>query len=387
MLLARLGVCALRSPRPLGAAEFRSHVPPSDSTSRSPQPPASPPRLSRRALNRLDAHLSGPRAARQVRQAVRGNKRIVVGPWLSEVGFEVLYWLPFLAWVADRHGIEPGRLTAISRGGAGIWYGGLAGTYLDAFERWEPGDLKDAQHARARSRRQSQKQLELMPDEHRLVDALLTAHEIDPRGTTLLHPSALYLAFRGFWEGWRTIGDVTGRTLNRPLPLPDADPGLGLPDDYVAVKIYFSDCFPNTPANRSASAELLRRLSENGNVVLLTTGLDLDDHTEMSGVDQERVFDISGAMLPTTNLAVQTRAIAGARAFIGTYGGFSYLAPFLGVPAVSIYTEHNFIESHLDVMRHAVPALRAARPRADFAVHALHEDIDLPTLAAAGAAS
>lgn len=336
-------------------------------------------------LDRLDAYLSGPRAARQVRQAVRGNKRIVVGPWLSEVGFEVLYWLPFLAWVADRHGIDPGRLTAISRGGAGVWYDGLAATYADVFERWQPGDLKSAQQQRARSSRRSQKQLELMPDERRLVDELLRAREIDPQATTLLHPSALYLAFRGFWEGWRSMGDVTDRTVNRPLPIPEPDPGLGLPDDYVAVKIYFSDCFPDTPANRSASAELLRRLSENGNVVLLATGLDLDDHTEMSGVDQERVFDISDAMLPTTNLAVQTRAIAGARAFIGTYGGFSYLAPFLGVPAVSIYTERNFIESHLDVMNHAVTTLRSARPRADFAVHALHQDIDLPALAAVGA--
>ena len=31
------------------------------------------------------------------------------------------------------------------------------------------------------------------------------------------------------------------------------------------------------------------------------------------------------------NLAVQTALVAGASAFVGTYGGFSYLAPFLGV--------------------------------------------------------
>lgn len=311
----------------------------------------------------------------------------MVGPWLSEVGFEVLYWLPFLAWVAERHGIEPDRVIALSRGGAGVWYDGLAGTYIDVFERWDTADLKHAQHARAQSPRQSQKQLAVTPDERALVDSLLAAHDIDPSGTTWLHASAIYLAFRGFWEGWRSMSDVINRTLNRPLPIPAPDPALGLPDDYVAVKVYFSDCFPDTPANRDAAADLLRQLGENSNVVLLATGLDLDDHTELASVDAARVYDLSAAMLPETNLAVQTQVIGGARAFVGTYGGFSYLAPFLGVPAVSIYTERNFIESHLDVMRHALTSLRSSRPGAGFAVHALNEDFDVATLTAVGDAA
>jgi hypothetical protein len=43
-------------------------------------------------------------------------------------------------------------------------------------------------------------------------------------------------------------------------------------------------------------------------------------------------------MTPETNLEVQTRIIGGATAFVGTYGGFSYLAPFLGVDTVSFYS-------------------------------------------------
>ena len=36
-------------------------------------------------------------------------------------------------------------------------------------------------------------------------------------------------------------------------------------------------------------------------------------------------------MTPENNLAVQTEVIRGAEAFVGTYGGFSYLAPLCGV--------------------------------------------------------
>ena len=34
-------------------------------------------------------------------RAARGSAPIVVGPWLSEVGYEVLYWIPFLRWFVD----------------------------------------------------------------------------------------------------------------------------------------------------------------------------------------------------------------------------------------------------------------------------------------------
>jgi len=46
------------------------------------------------------------------------------------------------------------------------------------------------------------------------------------------------------------------------------------------------------------------------------------------------------------NLELQTQLIAGARGFIGTYGGFSYLAPFYGVSSLSFFSRRNGFESH-----------------------------------------
>ncbi len=49
------------------------------------------------------------------------------------------------------------------------------------------------------------------------------------------------------------------------------------------------------------------------------------------------------------NLAAQSAVVAGARGFIGTYGGFSYLAPLYGVDSLSFFSERNkLVPFHLE---------------------------------------
>jgi hypothetical protein len=50
---------------------------------------------------------------------------------------------------------------------------------------------------------------------------------------------------------------------------------------------------------------------------------------------------VDDLMTPERNLDIQTAVIARARAFVGTYGGYSYLAPLCGVPAVAFYSERD----------------------------------------------
>jgi hypothetical protein len=54
-------------------------------------------------------------------------------------------------------------------------------------------------------------------------------------------------------------------------------------------------------------------------------------------------------MTPERNLAVQTAVLARARAFVGTYGGYSYLAPLCGVPSLAFFSERTFKAHHLHV--------------------------------------
>src|SRR3954465_3740313 len=44
----------------------------------------------------------------------KGTGDVIVGPWTGEVGFELLYWIPFLNWLVEQ-GLDPARLVVISR--------------------------------------------------------------------------------------------------------------------------------------------------------------------------------------------------------------------------------------------------------------------------------
>ena len=75
---------------------------------------------------------------RELALLARGRQPIVAGPWLSEVGFEVLYWIPFLRWFEDRYRVDRERVIAVSRGGSAEWYGDVADRYVEIFDHIDP---------------------------------------------------------------------------------------------------------------------------------------------------------------------------------------------------------------------------------------------------------
>jgi hypothetical protein len=301
------------------------------------------------------------RTERATRRLVRRGGRFVVGPWLSEVGFELLYWLPFLRWVIASYGLEPEQLVAVTRGGAGEWYRGLCDSTVDVFSLYEPDELK-AWHTRRVEDTRSQKQTSVAEFDRQVLERVRERLDDD---VAVLHPQAMYKLFRPFWAHRRPISFVDRRTVFARLPEPRVGDAARealsrLPREYVAVKAYFSSCFPETSANRDWLRRALERLAAKTAVVLLATGLDLDDHLEYDERSNQGVLTLTDHMSPADNLAVQTRAITGARALFATYGGFSYLGPFLNVTSYSFYSTPNFNPSHHNVMALAMRQLQAA---------------------------
>ena len=72
--------------------------------------------------------------------------------------------------------------------------------------------------------------------------------------------------------------------------------------------------------------------------MLLNTPFRVDDHADYAAHGSPRVHTVDDLMTPARNLDVQTAVIAGAKAFVGTYGGYSYLAPLCGVPSLAFYS-------------------------------------------------
>jgi hypothetical protein len=95
---------------------------------------------------------------------------------------------------------------------------------------------------------------------------------------------------------------------------------------------------------------VIRSLSNELPVVLLNTGLNIDDHADLQVSGGMGVYRVDHLMTLEANLDVQTRIISRARAFVGTYGGLSYLGPFYGVPSFGFYSnESELVPAHLDI--------------------------------------
>jgi hypothetical protein len=295
----------------------------------------------------------------EIEAAGRGDGPIVIGPWISEVGFEVLYWIPMLHRIAARAGWDPDRVTVITRGGAHCWYRDLAAHGIEIFDLLEPDELRDHNERRV---------VETGGQKHMGVTSLdrelaRRAASRLPENAQLVHPSLMYNVLRYYWS-WRIPPkQVLAQVDYRPLPDPGRpDIAERLPDEYVAVKAYHSSCFPPTSENQRYVGELVRGLAARTNVVLLSTGLRVDDHAEVPVARAEgQVIDAQQLMTPRDNLAVQTQVIKGASCLLSSYGGFSYLGPFLGVPSICFWSDANFNATHLELMRQAVDLLRAPR--------------------------
>ena len=299
-----------------------------------------------------------------MRQLARGDAPILVGPWTGEVGFELLYWAPFVRRAIERFGIDPARVTVLSRGGTASWYGVDGVRYLDVLDLCTPDEF------RLRTRKERKQRTV------RVFDRLLIrrARQRVAVRASLFHPAMMYGLFEPYWALQAPAAWVHDFADFRRVVPPEI-PGLQLPPAYVAARFYFSKCFPATPENQARVRAVIERLAADTPVVLLGSGVQLDDHREIEPANRlrqgfggqeagphdihshDRVHTVEQLLRPETNLAVQTAVIAGARAFIGTYGGFSYLAPLCGVNALAIYSRRNYYRHHLDFAQHVFQSI------------------------------
>jgi hypothetical protein len=318
------------------------------------------PRKVRHGISAQLARVHASRLASDLGRLAAGRDTIIVGPWLGEVGFELLYWVPFLRWFAATFRVAPERLLIVSRGGTASWYRPFAAGYRDIFDYLTPEQFRQ-RHVERVAANGEQKQTQVLAFERQVLRELTK----DVHSRSMLHPSTMYGLFNPFWwghvdEAWvhrftkyevLTPGDVVAGNIVPSVRRPDAP--------YTAVKFYFNDCFPDTRDNRGFVRRTLQRLNERGPVVSLATGLRLDDHASDEGEALD-VRPLPPDMHPRENLALQTALVSGAAAFVGTYGGFSYLAPFLGVRSTAYFADASgYSPRHLLMARSALDSIGA----------------------------
>jgi hypothetical protein len=292
---------------------------------------------------------------REIGRTVSGRGHIVVGPWLGEVGYEALYWLPFLRWILDRYRVDPERLMVVSRGGVEHWYDGLAARYVDLFDLLSPDELAMRNELRQqRDEDGGRKQFR----RGELDDWLLRRAGAD--AATVLHPSCLFRLFRDVWQGNLPLDFLFTHADFARLPKPPRPSLPSLPSEYVAVKFYSGVATPERAEIRETLRNLVREVAARTPVVVLDTGLSVDDHCDFVFDDIPGVESARRWMTARTNLGLQSAIVAHARYFLGTCGGLAWLAPFMGVPTVAAYMDDALLRPHLTIARQAGTQVGAA---------------------------
>lgn len=309
------------------------------------------------------------RAVRELERSLRSDRALVVGPFLGELGYELLYWRPYVLRLLRSHAVDPARVTLVGRGGSGRWYGEFGAGSVDVFDLIDPEELRTRTEERVR--RTGQRKQVAIDD---LDRELLSRASAGAQGAGAVHPLHMFWTWRFAWEGLRAPAGAVLAGDYDPLPR-DGVPGdvaALLPERFVAVKAYFNECVPDSPDSRAAYAELVRALAGELPVVLLQPGFAADDHDDWAG--EAAFVRLDQALRPETNLAVQAAVVARAAALVSTYGGFSYLGPFLGVPTVALGAPAGENRNHEQVLRAALPASsyeRFALPQVDEVVRAV----------------
>lgn len=279
-----------------------------------------------------------------------GTRPILVGPWAGEVGFELIYWIPFVRWFVEHFAVDPARLVVVSRGGPVSWYGELAAGYLDVLDLAGPRGAAPSGV--------TLKQRHIGPRDRRLIRLVSRRIGAMP---SVLHPAYLYGMAATYLDGQTGVRPLLQTLRYRTITPPPRTLVPGLPAEYVAAKFYFSAAFPDTTANRRFVKDVLSRGTAGLPVVLLDQGTAVDDHGQYSDARHLSLASLGVTLTPANNLEVQTAVVGHARAFVGTYGGFSYLAPMCGVEATvfhsvaEYYLHHRYLADLAFSRLHAAP--------------------------------
>lgn len=261
----------------------------------------------------------------------KSSQPILVGPFRGEVGFEALYWVPFIRAL----GIAPDRLIPITRGGSHLWY--PANDHVELYA------LRDPREVRVENMYQ-QKQTGLLKQTRvSAFDRAVIRDAAASRGLRsyqVLHPAWMYETLAPYWEGARGLAWLHQRIRLDPLPAVEAD-GVTLPPQYVAVRFYYRHTFPMNDACKTAAIETIKQIARVHPVIVLNANVHADEHVDVALPDIPNVLQLKSeaAITPQNNLAFQSAILSKALGFVGTYGGLAQLAMLYRKPTVSFYQD------------------------------------------------
>ena len=279
------------------------------------------------------ATASGSRQLKIIHSRVKKSpRRVWFGPFVGEVGYELLYWRGFVAASIDRLGLHPADVGVISRGGVRGWYSSMVSNYSDLYSIGGEALVQDLQ-------------TDTYPIafDHR-HKSLVTM--INGSRRYWIHPNLMHQAIAEFKSFPERLSRLENVIAHRPITSEDlllANPEVArtwsvilrkLPKEFVTVKFYSGSNLNNTKYVDRITRTLIalaRDVPLIGLGMTVTTGSHSDWTSKFPGVQH-----VLGAIDPSINLGIQSLLISHSMGFLGTYGGFSYLPLYLRVPSLVV---------------------------------------------------
>ena len=225
------------------------------------------------------------------------TRPILIGPWTGEVGFELLYWIPFIEWARAHFGWGREREIIVSRGGVASWYGHGPASYEDVFSLVAPEEF----HAELAEERRKRRRLGAFDE--RVIEAVTRRRGLARDQIDLLHPGHMFRAFAPYWSDEAGYGRIDQFTRHRLLTPPtDAPPDL--PPAYVAGAFTSANVFPKPGEPRICTHCRLRTRRAHGSRHSQSR-LHMDDHHTGHPTPCSRGDNRNG-LAPEQNLAVQS---------------------------------------------------------------------------------
>ena len=290
-------------------------------------------RLVPRAVSVKLATASGSRQLRIMRNRVKTSpRRVWFGPFVGEVGYELLYWRGYVAASIERLGLHPAEVGVISRGGVRGWYSAMASNYSDLYligGKALVDDLQTDTYPIAFDHRHK-----------RLVKILGGSRRY------WIHPNLMHQAIAEFKSFPDRLGGLENVIVHRPITGEDLlreNPEVArtwkamlrkLPREFVTVKFYSGSNLNNI----EFADHIARALVAVGrDVPLIGLGMTVSTTSHMDWTSKfMQIQEVMGGIDSSINLGIQSLLISRSMGFLGTYGGFSYLPLYLRVPTLVV---------------------------------------------------
>jgi hypothetical protein len=277
----------------------------------------------------------------EIRRLVGEYDNVIVGPWFSELGFELLYWVPFINSLSTENTFANKNVVTISRGGVEDLYDFLPSKHLNLLEYFSQTDWSDFT-SKVWQELGGLKQSKLVMREVKMLKNLNIQFAGKENSKTLvLHPSLMFTMFRPFWRNKNWSADLIAKHLVFPnFEIPEAK-------NYGSVKIYSRPSLQINVDTTKKIGEFLK--SEKVDLKIITSDSYKDDHEVFvfSDLENAKLIPINDY---ENNLKLQLDIIRSSSVCYTTYGGLSYYPLYFGKKSIGFYTDSSkFDQQHTKV--------------------------------------